>query len=335
MNRRLVTRAVTALLAALIGLSGSTAATAAGVKRIKLGVVTWIGYGPLYIAETQELWKKHGLKVQLQNFTDPALLPGAVMGGALDGGFITYDQLVGQVAKGDTMRAVMPLDFSNGGDAVVATTDVKDIAGIKGLKVAFAPLSPSDFLLSFALRRQGLKDTDIQPVGAGPEAVPAAMASGQVKVGVTYEPMVSQITASEGGKKFHVIYSSRQSPGLLSDVLVFTDKAITTRPDVIKAVMRGYLDGLDLIRRKPKDAAKIIGKALGITPQEVLEQQQTIYALPLPEMLTAFTKAPVPESFYTACAAIADILRAKGQIAKPPKCEDTVDTRFIEALLAK
>ncbi len=335
MRRRNWVKFAAVTLTAALALAGPTGASAAGEKKIKLGVVTWIGYGPLYIAETLDLWKKYGLKVKLQNFTDPALLPGAIMGGALDGGFITYDQLVGQVAKGDTMKAVMPLDFSNGGDAVVATLDIKDIAGVKGQKVAFAPLSPSDFLLSFALRKQGLKDSDIQAVGAGPEAVPAAMASGQVKVGVTYEPMVSQITSSEGGKKFHVIYSSKQSPGLLSDVLVFTDKSMKTRQDMIKAVMRGYLDGLDMIRKKPKDAAKIIGKALGISEQEVLEQQQTIYALSLPEMLTAFTKAPVPESFYTACAAIADILQTKGQIAKSPACENTMETRFIQALLAK
>lgn len=327
-------RAVVGALASL-SLLAPLSASAAAQKPVKLGVVTWIGYGPLYIAESLDLWKKYGLKVTLQNFTDPALLPGAIMGGALDGGFITYDQLVGQVANGDTMRAVMPLDFSDGGDAVVATADIKGISALKGQKVAFAPLSPSDFLLAFALRKHGLKDGDIQPVGAGPEAVPAAMASGQVRIGVTYEPMVSQITAMDGGKRFHVIYSSRQSPGLLSDVLVFTDKAIKARPELIQAVMQGYLDGLEMMRTRPAEAAKIIGKALGITDAEVLAQQQTIHALSLPEMLQAFTRSPRPESFHTSCAAIADILRAKDQIPRLPKCEDTMNTRFIEALLKR
>jgi NitT/TauT family transport system substrate-binding protein len=323
-----------ALCAALLLCVGSTGAIAAGVKTVKLGVVTWIGYGPLYIAESLDLWKKHGLKVKLQNFTDPALLPGAVAAGALDGGLLTYDQLVGQVAKGGKMRAVM-LDFSNGGDAIVATLDVKGIPDLKGQKVAFAPLSPSDFLLAFALRKHGLKDSDVQSVGTGPEAVPSAMASGQVKVGVTYEPMISQITAMDGGKRFHVIYSSKQSPGLLSDVLVFTDKAIKERPELIKAVMRGYLEALEMIRTKPHDAAKVIGKALGITEAEVLEQQTAIYALSLPEMLKAFTRSQDAESFYVACEAIADILKAKGQIPAVPKCETTMDTRYIEAELAR
>ena len=46
------------------------------------------------------------------------------------------------------------------------------------------------------------------------------MVSGTVPVGVTYEPNVSQILAQGGGKKFHVVYSSHDAPGLIADVLV-------------------------------------------------------------------------------------------------------------------
>lgn len=313
----------------------ASASHAQSTKPLKLGVVTWIGYGPLYVAESRQLWKKYGYRITLQNFTDPALLPAAIASGALDGGLITYDQLVAQVAKGDSMRAVMPLDFSNGGDAIVATTDIKDIPSIKGHKVAFAPLSPSDFLLAFALRKSGMKDSDVQPVHTGPETVPATIGAGTVKVGVTYEPMVSQITAMEGGKKFHVIYSSKQSPGLLSDVLVFTAKAMKDKPEMVKTVIRGYLDAMALMKAKPAETAKPIAKALGINEAEVAEQQKTIYALSLPEMLTAFTKSDDPQSFYVACEAIADILLSKKEIPKLPKCEDTMETKFISALLAK
>lgn len=79
----------------------------------------------------------------------------------------------------------------------------------------------------------------------------------------------------------------------------------------------------------------MIGKALGLTEAEVLEQQTAIYALSLPEMLKAFTRSQDPESFYVACEAIADILKVKGRIPAVPKCETTMDTRYIEAELAR
>ena len=79
----------------------------------------------------------------------------------------------------------MPIDYSNGGDAIVADKSIAKVADFKGKKVGFNPLSPSDFLLSYALKVNGLSDKDITAVNMTPEAVPAAMASGQLSIGRT------------------------------------------------------------------------------------------------------------------------------------------------------
>ena len=166
---------------------------AADAVPVKIGSLIWIGYGPFYVAEKLDLFKKHNLKVTLQMFTDPALIPSAIASGAVDGGMLTYDQVVGQVAEGRPQKVVMPIDYSNGGDAIVVDKSITKVSEFKGKKIGFNPLSPSDFLLSYALKVNGLSDKDITPVNMTPEAVPAAMASGQLSIGVTYEPSLSQI----------------------------------------------------------------------------------------------------------------------------------------------
>ena len=95
---------------------------------------------------------------------------------------------------------------------MLASKSISKITELKGKKVAYAPLSPSDFLISYALKVNGMSDKDISPVNMTPEAIPSAMASAAVPVGVTYEPNVSQILALDGGSKFHVIYSSKDAP---------------------------------------------------------------------------------------------------------------------------
>jgi hypothetical protein len=45
---------------------------------VKLGVATWIGYGPIYCAAANGYYKKYGLDVKLINFSDNALMAGAV-----------------------------------------------------------------------------------------------------------------------------------------------------------------------------------------------------------------------------------------------------------------
>ncbi len=315
---------------------GATLALAASASfaatQVKIASLIWIGYGPFYVAEALDLYKKHGLSVKLQMFSDPALIPPALVGGSVQGAMVTYDQVIGQVAKGINHKVVLPIDYSNGGDAIVVANSIGKISEFKGKKVGFNPLSPSDFLLAYALKNNGLSEKDITPVSMTPEAVPAAMASGQLPVGVTYEPSLSQVLSQGGGKKFKVIFSSKEAPGLIADVLVFDEKYIKSNPKEINAIIKGYLDGLEFIKAKPDEAAKIIGKAMGVSAKEVKEQWAGVYNIPLKEMPKAFVKAKDTTSYYASGEIIANLLKAKGQIDKIPATEATIDPQFVNAL---
>ncbi|MDO8903853.1 ABC transporter substrate-binding protein [Hydrogenophaga sp.] len=302
---------------------------------MKIATVVWIGYGPFYVAEALDLYKKYNLKVSLQVFNDPALIPAAIASGAVDGGMLTYDQVVGQVAAGRNMKVVMPIDYSNGGDAIVADSSITKVADFKGKKIGYNPLSPSDFLLSYALKTVSLSEKDISPVSMTPEAVPAAMASGQLPIGVTYEPSLSQILSQGGGNKFKVVFSSKDAPGLIADVLVFDDKVIKAKPTQITGIMKAYLDGMAYMKSKPDEAHKIIGKFMGVPAAEVKEQLSGVYNIPLAEMPKAFMPAKETTSYYASGEIIAELLKAKGQITKIPATEATFDASLVKALAAK
>lgn len=305
--------------------------SAQAVEKMKIGTVVWAGYAPFYVADALDLYKAHDLKVDLQFFNDPALIPSAMAGGALDGGMLTYDQVVGGVAKGLAHKVVMPIDFSNGGDAIVADKSITSVTDFKGKKVGFNPLSPSDFLLAYALKSNGLTDKDINPVNMTPEGIPGAMASGSLPVGVTYEPNVSQILGMPGDK-FHVVYSSKDAPGLITDVLVFDDKVIAKRPAAIKALILGYLDGLAYMQSHPDEAAGIIGKVLGVSAEEAKEQMSGVYNIPLAEMGKNFERSEATSSFFGSGAVIGKLLKDNGQIPVVPDFASTFDAQFVEAL---
>lgn len=300
---------------------------------MKIGTVVWIGYGPFFVADAKDFYKKHDLKVTLQMFTDPALIPTAIASHSVDGGMLTYDQVIGSDAKGLAQKVVMPIDYSNGGDAIVATTAITKITDFKGKKIGFNPLSPSDFLLSYAMKKNGLSEKDYEAVPMTPEAVPAAMASGGIPVGVTYEPSLSQILSQGGGKKFHVVFSSRNAPGLIADVLVFDQKYIQAHPKEITGLIEAYVDGMAYMKAHPDESAKIIGKAMGISGKEVMEQMRGVYNIPLAEMPKAFVKSAETTSYYASGEVIGSILKNKGQITTIPATEATIDSQFIKALV--
>lgn len=333
-SSKLLGRFLKPLAGVALTLAGSVV-LAAGPTSMKIGTVVWIGYGPFYVADALDLYKKYNLKVSLQVFSDPALIPSALASGGIDGGMLTYDQVVGQVAAGQAQKVVMPIDYSNGGDAIVADKSVTKVADFKGKKVGFNPLSPSDFLLSYALKKTGLSDKDITAVNMTPEAVPAAMASGQMPIGVTYEPSLSQILSQGGGKKFKVIFSSKDAPGLIADVLVFDDKVIKAKPTEIAGVMKAYLDGMAYMKAKPDESAKIIGKFMGVSAKEVKEQLSGVHNITLAEMPKAFVKSTATTSYFGSGEVIGQLLLAKGQIKSIPATEATFDAQFVTNLTKK
>ena len=320
-------------LAGLALLLASSLTWAAG--KVTLGVVNWIGYGPIYCAAANDFYKRYGIDVKLVTFSDNSLMPGALQGGELDASTLTYDQVIASAAKGWKLRVVMPLDYSVGGDAILSSAAVRSVKDLKGRKVAFQPLSPSDFLLGYALAQSGLSGKDIKPVNVTPEGVVATMAAGQVDAGVTYQPSVSMILKLDGGKRYHVLLSSREARGMITDVLAFRDDTIARNPKLVDGLIRGTMDGLAFMQQQPDKAVAIIGKVLEISADEVRAQLPNVENPPLAQLGQVFQKTSSLPSFQASGAVIAGILKKEGQIEHTPAIEDTYDARFVADVQAR
>ena len=301
---------------------------------VNFGVVTWIGYGPIYCAAANGYYKKHGLDVKLINFSDNSVMAGAVQSGQIDATTLTYDQVISANARGWNLKVVMPVDYSVGGDAILASMQIQTIKDLKGRKVAFMPASPSDFLLGYALARDGLSERDVLPVNTTPEGVVGIMAGGSADVGVSYEPNVSVIIKSNGGKRFHVLLSSRDARGMITDVLVLKDSMIARDPKLVEGLIRGTMDGLAFMKSDPSRAAAIIAKTLEISPSDVTEQLPNIENPELANLGDVFKKEDALPSFYASGKIIGEILKREGQIAVLPPIERTYDASFVSALQA-
>jgi NitT/TauT family transport system substrate-binding protein len=89
------------------------------------------------------------------------------------------------------------------------------------------------------------------------------------------------------------------------------------------------------MKAKPDEAAKIIGKAMGVTAAEVKDQLSGVYNIPLAEMPKAFVKSKDTTSYYGSGEVISALLKAKGQIKDIPATEATIDAQFVNALAPK
>ncbi len=301
--------------------------------QVTLATVAWIGYAPFYVAVEKNLFDKYGVKVALKDFADPALIPAALQSGGIQGAMYTYDQVINLVANGNAFRVVMPIDYSNGADAVVALKSIGSMADLKGKKVAYPFATCDNLLVAYGLQKAGLTEADVEGLDTTPENVAAALASG-VAAGATYEPNISKILKLDVNGGYHAIYTSASAPGLITDILYFSTDYISKNPKAVDAVIKGYIDGMAFMKDHPDEAYAIVAKYFSTTVDDVKEQAKGAYNIPVAEMAGYFTPHDDAKSLFTSGKLIADVLIKRGQIKAAPKIEDTYDATFVSSLVA-
>lgn len=311
-----------------------TGSAQASEPTLKIGTVPWVGYSPFYVASAKHFFSKHGVHVELKNFSDPTQMPGAILSGGLSGAMYTYDLIISADSHGLPLKVVMPIDYSNGADALIGSDSIKNLAQLKGKKVAYPYATCDDLLVIYALKSVGLKEADIVSIDTKPEDVPAAMESGGVSAGSTYEPSVSQILALGGGKKYHLLYTSKSAPGLITDVLFFPQSYIKAHPKNVMAVMKGYLEGLKYMHTHPQESYKYIGEYMGVSASSAEQMSSGAYNIPKNEMLSYFKPHKGSKSLFTVGDLLSKMLLERGQIESTPKIGDTMDPQFVKRMVA-
>jgi NitT/TauT family transport system substrate-binding protein len=161
---------------------------------------------------------------------------------------------------GIDLHYVLAVDNSKGGDGIAANKDIKSIADLKGKKVAFEEGSVSQFFLNALLKDAGMSQSDIEPVNMAATDAGVAFAAKQVDAAVTWEPALSQGAKAPHG---HLLLSSADKPGLITDVVAATTTTLNTKGDDVKAFVRAWYKALDYIKTNPDDANAIMAKGVG------------------------------------------------------------------------
>jgi NitT/TauT family transport system substrate-binding protein len=322
-------------LAATFGLCLGLSSAAWAGEEVRISTVTWIGYAGLYVADEMNLFEPHGVSVKVNMISDNAMLVTDLKEGRADAATLTYDQVLNAVAGGADIKVVLPMDYSAGGDAVVAPKSIAGVAELKGKKVGFNYLGPPEIMMAYALQQNGLSEKDIEAVNLTADSIPGALESARIEAGATYEPNISGLLKLGGGNKYHVIFSSKEAPGLITDVLVFNARFIQDHPKAVEGVVKGYVDALKHMQENADDSAGILSMVMGIPKSNVPDELSTVHIPPLEEMPAVFDKnSKAITSFFNSGKLIGEILLEKQAIKQVPEIAGTFDASFVEALLA-
>ncbi len=326
---RFLSRSTPALLGALFAAAGLLGASRPAQAEVKVGVSDWPGWVAWYVAEQKGFFKKHGADVKLvwfANYTDSI---AALSAGQLDANSQTWSDTLGPLAKGLPLKAVLVNDNSAGNDALLVSPKIKSFADLKGKTVALEQFSVSHFVLATALAKHGMKPADVKITNLSAGDAAAAFMAGRVDAAVVWNPWIDQITRAGKGR---ALFTSKDMPGLIPDLLVARDTAIQGKRRELVGMIQAWFDTEKFIREQPAEASAIMAKVVSMKPAE--------YAIFLPGTRffdAAANKAALdatqPASLQAVAPAIASFLLEHKLIDGKPDAARGVDASLLAEAL--
>ncbi len=249
---------------------GTAEYKALGKPRIvRFAVNVWAGWAPIIWAnqgpKPKKVWKdaKGGeFQLELVLIDDPVSMGNTVANGDVHIGWATVDMLplIIERLKRDprTMpRVYQQVDWSNGGDGIVARENIKSVTDLRGKTVVLAQNSPSHYFLLNVLLNGGVQPSEVK-MKFTKDAFQAAAAFNQNKdiaAVVSWAPDIYNLTKPGMGNK--MLVSTLTANKLIADVWFARADFGRDNPEIIEGLVRGILDGTDELTKSDESKAGV------------------------------------------------------------------------------
>jgi NitT/TauT family transport system substrate-binding protein len=308
------------------GSSGSSSGSPNG-ETLTIGYSAWPGWFVWSVAEEKGFFEKAGVDVKLKYFSDYTASLQALVADQLDGNAQTLNDTLLGIASGSAQVSVLQNDISFGNDAIIVDKSITSIAGLKGKTIAAEQGVVDHFLLLQGLQANGLTEKDISFRNLATDAAAAAFASGQVDGAGVFAPFTVQALERSGS---HVLFSSKDFPGTISDHLVLRKQIVDEHPKEVQKLVDAWYLTLDWIKGHADEANAIMAKKAELSKADYADLAEGTKLFTAKEALASFTGTG-PTDLPKMAATVNDFLVASGLIPKAANLGGLLDPSFTKA----
>lgn len=251
-----------------------------GKPLVVFPINVWPGWAPIIVANNglepndQSLFTKFGFYVKLTIVDDPVKNRDLYASGQTPIMWATLDMIAlfaPELAKDSRTIPNVPMqvDFSAGGDGVVARGDLRSINDLKmvnGVKkrVVVAQNSPSHYFIMSLLLDAKIDPDDVDFVWASdaPAAAKIFVQDKKADAFVGFSPDI--YTISDMDPSTHIVLSTASANRRIADVWAARNDFVKDHPEIVQGLVQGILEGTDLVRNNPALAAEQLSKAYGL-----------------------------------------------------------------------
>jgi len=307
-------------LSALVGVALITLSSMVSAEPLKIGYSDWPGWVAWEVAIDKGWFKEAGVDVKFEWFDYVASMD-AFAAGQLDAVSMTNGDALVTGATGAKSVMILMNDYSNGNDMIIGKPGVNSLKDLKGKKVGVEVGFVDHLLLLDGLKKNGMKETDVELVNVPTNETPQVLASGEVDAIGAWQPSSGSALDLVPGSK--PIYTSADEPGLIYDLLCVSPASLSAHRDEWKKVIAVWYRVVDYIK-DPKtfdDAVKIMAARVGLPAAEYKKFINGTKILTLAEAKKHFVKGDGFDSVYGS-SKISDDFNVANKVYEKPQAVD-------------
>ena len=264
-------------------------------QKITIGMVTFPGYAPLYLAKEKSLFADVDVTlIRIESIGD---LRAAMNSGKVDMYAATYDIYQNMQGSAPPGIGFLAIDESHGADGLVVKDGINSMADLKGKTVGAEPGFPPYFILQYLLNKENMTLKDINFKDLPSQDAGSAFTAGRLDAAGTYEPYLTKSAEMRKGAK--VLISSANTEHLIVDFLFASEKLTKDHPEVLQNVAKGWFKALDYYKQHEDESIDIMAKAFGVSSAEMKDFKSVVSWLNLEENKSVFDKSKPNNAFET------------------------------------
>ena len=307
------------LFGCLLALSGRAAAQE--LKKVRIGYPS-LGFrqGHIWVAKEEGLFSKYGLDVEPIFLRGGQLAIQALAGG--DPPLMSIGQVVQANLSGFNLALIAGVE-SFYDSTVFARPGITKLEQLKGKRIGISGFGAATHFAAMILARHlnldVNKDWTLVPGGPDAERV-AAMSAGKIDAAIFNS---STIPIAKRLGFVELVALPDLGVEVQGNGLATTRAYIKSNRDVVKAALKGYIEGINLIFSNKAAALKVFAKYMRTNDADVLEQSYQAYVRTTP-------RKPYPT--LKGLQFLLDVNAPQMPQAKNFKPEQFVDLSFLQEL---
>ncbi len=315
---------------------------AKGKDVVRISIDEWIGWQSLLDANgglktaPDSINARNGINVEYVVMNDASTSSAALITGELQGAGYTVNRYAFLQSKFDQANVKVEMDFitnfSNGGDGIIAKSDIMTISDLVGRKVAVPKFSEAQTLVEWLLNNSDLSEKEKAQIRGDmvyfetADDTAKAFFSGSVDAAATWEPYLTQ---AESATDSRILFDTSMSTNLILDGIVFRKDFADSHKDFIVKLMDGAFEAAPMYKHEFANVRQM--------PMfELMEDAEIVDMANGADLATCAQNVQLlKETAVSMYADMAEVWIVVGENADPSKASTAFNSEYAEKLVSK